>query len=92
MITTVIGTAWLLFLLWLWPATIVLDPNGATSKHIWKPTRFIPYREMDYATRTADDETIIYGKGSLKEIKVSQYHDGFYELEGELRKRHVPYY
>src|SRR6266480_6673522 len=37
MLTTVTGTTWLLGILLLWPATIVLDTNGVTSKHIWRP-------------------------------------------------------
>jgi fatty acid desaturase len=91
-LTTVTGTIWLLSILLLWPATIVLDAKGITSRHIWRPTRVIPFSEVDYATRTAEAETIIYGKGSLPEIKVSQYHDGSDELKAELRKHHVTYY
>ena len=91
-LTTVIGTCWFLFSLWLWPATIMLDRNGITSKHIWRPTRFTPYSEVDYVTRMADREVIIYGKDNLLDIKVSQYHVGADELEAELRKRGVTYY
>ncbi len=91
-LTTLTGTIWLLSILLLWPTTVVLDGTGIKSKHIWRPTRFIPYSEIDYATRTANRETVICGKGSLPEIKVSQYHDGSDELEAELRKRHVTYY
>ncbi|SRR6266404_4761451 len=92
MLTTVIGTTFLLGVLLLWPATIVLDTNGVTSKHIWRPTRFIPYSEVDYATRMADEEVVVYGKGSLPEIRVTQYHDGIAELESELRKHRVTFY
>jgi hypothetical protein len=92
MLTTVIGTGWFLFSIWLWPTTIVLDHDGIAAKHIWKPTRFIPYSEVDYVTRMADREVIIYGKGSLPDIRVSQYHVGADELENELRNRGVTYY
>jgi hypothetical protein len=92
MLTTVGGATYLLCLLLLWPVTIVLDKKGVTSKHIWRPTRFVAYSDVDYATRLADEEVVIYGKGTLPEIKVSQYHDGITELEDELRKHRVTFY
>jgi hypothetical protein len=91
-LTTVIGTSWFLFSIWLWPTTIVLDHDGIIAKHIWRPTRFIPYSEVDYVTRMADREVITYGKGNFPDIRVSQYHVGADELEAELRKRGVTYY
>lgn len=91
-LTTMGGMFWFLFSLWMWPATIVLDGAGVTAKHIWRPTRFIPYSEVDYVTRMADREVIIYGKGNLSDIRVSQYHVAADELEAELKRRGVTYY
>jgi hypothetical protein len=92
MLTTGIGTIWFLFCLWMWPATIVLDAKGISAKHIWKPSRFIPYSEVDYVTRMADGQVIVYGKGGFSDITVSQYHVGQDEFEAELRRRGVTYY
>jgi len=92
MLTTVIGTVWFLFSLWLWPATIVLDRDGVTAKHIWRPTHFTPYSEVDYVMRMTDRDVIIYGKNNLPVIKVSQYHVGADDLEAELKRRGVTYY
>ena len=91
-LTTVMGTGWLLFSVWLWPATIVLDRDGITAKNICRKTRFIPYSEVDYVTRMTDREVIIYGKDGFPDIKVSQYHVAADELEAELEKRGVTYY
>jgi hypothetical protein len=91
-LTTVIGTTWLLFDLWLWPATIVLDAKGVTAKHIWRTIRLIPYSDIDYATRMADGQIIVYGKGLVSEIRVGQYHAAPDEFESELKKRGIQFF
>ena len=87
-----IGLAWVVFFLWLWPSTIILDDKGLTAKHVWRPTRTIPYSEIEYVSRMANRRAIVYGRGKVKEITISEYHVGDDELEAELRKRGVKYY
>lgn len=88
----VIGLGWVVFSLWLWPSTIILDDVGLSAKHIWRPTRTIPYSEIEYVSRMADRRAIVYGNGKVKEISISEYHVGDDELEAELRRRGVKYY
>ena len=92
LLTVAIGIAWGLFILWLWPATIVLDDRGLTAKHIWRPTRTIAYPEIEYVSRMADRSAIVYGTGSVRQIRISEYHVGDAELESELKKRGVKHY
>jgi hypothetical protein len=40
----------------------------------------------------ADRSAIVYGNGSVRQIKISEYHVGDAELEAELKKRGVKYY
>jgi hypothetical protein len=89
LLTVSIGIVWGLLILWMWPTTIVLDEHGLTAKHIWRPTRTIPYSEIEYVSRTADRSAIVYGTGKVKEIKINKYHVGDAELESELKKRGV---
>lgn len=70
----------------------MLDARGVSRRHIWRPTLFIPYSEVDYVARMFDGQVIIYGKNSLPDIKVSQYHVAPDELEAELERRGVAYY
>jgi hypothetical protein len=90
--TTVAGLAWAAFSLWMWPTIIVLDSTGLTAKHIWRPTRSIPYSEIEFVSRMQDRQAIVYGNGKVKEIKISEFHVGDDELEAELKKRGVKYY
>jgi hypothetical protein len=90
--TTSAGLAWAAFSLWIWPTTIVLDGRGLTAKHIWRPTRSIPYSEIEYVSRMDDLQAIVYGNGKVKEIRISEFHVGDNELEAELKKRRVKYY
>lgn len=90
--TTVGGTTWFVFCLWMWPATIVLDSSSVMAKHIWRPTRVIPYSDIEYVTRMVDGQTVVYGNGKESEIRVSQYHAAPAELESELRKRGVEFF
>jgi len=92
LLTLAIFIAWGLFVLWLWPTTIVLDDHGLTAKHIWRPTRTIPYPEIEYVSRMADRSAIVYGTGQVKQLRISEYHVGDAELESELKKRGVKYY
>ena len=90
--TTSIGLAWAAFSLWIWPTTIILDDIGLTAEHIWKPTRSIPYSEIEYVSRMEDRQTIVYGNGRVREIHISEFHVGDDELETELKRRGVKYY
>src|SRR3984957_8592148 len=90
--TTAIGLAWATFSLWIWPTTIVLSRSGLMAKHIWKPTRSIPYSEIEYVSRMDDRQAIVYGNGEVREIKISEFHVGDDELEAELKKRGVKFY
>jgi len=83
---------WGLFILWMWPTTIVLDDHGLTAKHIWRPTQTIAYPEIEYVSRMVDKSAIVYGTGRVRQIKISEYHVGDAELESELKKRGVKYY
>lgn len=78
--------------MWIWPTTIVLDGTRLTAKHIWRPTRSIPYSEIEYVSRMDDRQAIVYGNGKVKEIRISEFHVGDDELEAELKKRRVKYY
>ena len=89
--TIPIGMGFAALSLWLWPTTIILDQNGVSAKHIWRPTRSIPYTEIDFVSRMPNGEAILYGtKGG--EIPVSEYHVAADELEHQLRKHGVKYY
>jgi len=90
--TTLVGLVWAAFSLWIWPSTIVLDGTGLTAKHIWRPTRSIPYSEIEYVSRMEDRQAIVYGNGNVREIRISEFHVGDDELEAELKKRGVKYY
>jgi hypothetical protein len=90
--TTSIGLTWAAFSLWIWPTTVVLNGAGLTAKHIWKPTRSIPYSEIEYVSRMADRQAIVYGSGKVREIRISEFHVGDDELEAELKKRGIKYY
>ena len=90
--TTLVGLVWAVFSLWIWPTTIVLDSTSLTAKHIWKPTRSIPYSEIEYVSRMDDRQAIVYGNAKVREIKISEFHVGDEELETELKKRGVKYY
>ena len=92
LLTVSIGIVWGLLILWMWPTTIFLDEHGLTAKHIWRPTRTIPYSEIEYVSRMADRSAIVYGTGPVREIKISEHHVGDAELESELKKRGVKYY
>jgi hypothetical protein len=70
-LTIAIGIVWGLSVLWMWPTTIVLDDHGLTAKHIWRPTRTIPYSEIEYVSRTADRSAIVFGKGQVKQIEIN---------------------
>jgi len=91
-LTLLVGIGWVLFSLWLWPTTIVLDGRALTAKHIWRPTRTIAYSDIAYVSRMAERSAIVYGNGQVKQIRISEYHVGDAELEEELRKRGVKYY
>lgn len=91
-LTLLVGIGWVLFSLWLWPTTIVLDGHGLRAKHIWRPTRTIAYPDITYVSRMADRSAIVYGNGRVKQIRISEYHVGDAELEDELKKRGVKYY
>jgi len=91
-VTAPIGFAWAVFSLWLWPSTIVLDDKGLTARHIWRPTRSILYSEIEYVSRMEDRKAVVYGKGKVREINISEFHVGDDELEAELRRRGVKYY
>jgi len=90
--TTTVGLVWAAFSLWYWPTTIVLDDNRLTAKHIWKPTRSIPYSEVEYVSRMEDRQAVVYGSGKVREITISEFHVGDDELEAELKRRGVKYY
>ena len=78
--------------MWIWPTTIVLSSTELTAKHIWRPTRSIPYSEIEYVSRMEDRQAIVYGNGNVREIRISEFHVGDDELEAELKKRGVKYY
>ena len=90
--TTSTGLVWAAISLWIWPTTIVLDGAALTAKHIWRPTRSIPYSEIEFVSRMEDRQAIVYGNGSVREIRISEFHVGDDELEAELKKRGVKYY
>ena len=91
--TTSIGLAWAAFSLWIWPTTIVLNRSGLVAKHIWRPTRSIPYSEIELRVSRMDDcQAIVYGNGKVREIRISEFHVGDDELEAELKKHGVKYY
>jgi len=90
--TTSAGLVWAAFSLWIWPTTIVLSSTELTAKHIWRPTRSIPYSEIEYVSRMEDRQAIVYGNGNVREIRISEFHVGDDELEAELKKRGVKYY
>ncbi|MGA2964203.1 MAG: hypothetical protein ABSD96_21280 [Candidatus Korobacteraceae bacterium] len=90
--TTSVGLVWAAVSLWIWPTTIVLNSTSLTAKHIWRPTRSIPYSEIEYVSRMEDRQAIVYGNGKVREIRISEFHVGDDELEAELKKRGVKYY
>ena len=71
-----IGAGWALFSLWVWPDTIILDDRGLAAIHIWRPTRRMAHAEIDHVARMADKSAIVYGKGAVKQISISEYHVG----------------
>ena len=87
-----IGAGWALFSLWVWPDTIILDDRGLAAIHIWRPTRRMAHAEIDHVARMADKSAVVYGKGSVKQISISEYHVGDDELEAELKERNIKYY
>ena len=91
-VTAPIGFALAAFSLWLWPSTIVLDDKWLNARHLWKPTRSILYSEIEYVSRMEDRKAVVYGKGKVREINISEFHVGDDELEAELRRRGVKYY